>query len=461
MSSLFGSVDFLAHNMGHVSMRSANSVKKIVAAEDPIKSASAHNKGSSGVFFMANMLNRSASKRSSINAFQNAMTFLQSQADGLRQAEKIYDQMLSLASLSADPMISDEDRIFLSEEFEALRQQSLTLAKSDLNGVSLFDESAASTRYEISFGSQLSDQSGIAVEEKDVLYSSGTIVMDVNGGTAGETYSLWQGNQKLFDSGNWKTKGSARTYDYDRFTIEFGPNKPTTFQFTPLSAGTNANVFLNDGAGYPDNLVDDGVFDNKSYYLGQLGVADDGSDSGWESREGVDYTTLGQVSTQDSNSNLTTLRLEVSSTSLFQVTGRYIPPESEVSVVGNAQDLQVGLNPVGLGLLRENDDANGFPTISIATKAEAQKALDSMMLEIQGLGEQLGRVGSNMNRVETSMDAAQDQVLSHEKALSSVVDEDYAKELLELSKTRISRSQNGALLTQAMNLHQDIVNILI
>ena len=183
--------------------------------------------------------------------------------------------------------------------------------------------------------------------------------------------------------------------------------------------------------------------------------------SGWESREGIEYTTLGQVTTQNSNSNLTTLRLEVSSTSLFQVTGRYIPPEAESSVVGNVQDLQVNLNPVGLGLLRENDDANGFPIISIATRADAQKALESMMLEIDGLGEQLGRVSSNMNRVETSIDATQDQVLSHEKALLSMVDEDYAKELLELSKTRISRSQNGALLTQAMNLHQDIVNILI
>lgn len=461
MSSLFGSVDFLAHNMGHVSMRSANSVRKIAAAGDPVKSASAHNKGSSGVFFMANMLNRSSSKRSSINAFQNAMTFLQSQADGLRQAEKIYDRMLSLASLSADPMISDEDRIFLSEEFEALRQQSLTLAKSDLNGVSLFDEAAASTRYEITFGSQLSDQSGIAVEEKDVLYSSGTIEIDVNGGTAGETYSLWQGSRKLFDSGYWETAGSARRYDYDRFIIEFGPNKPTTFQFKPLSAGTSANVFLNDGAGYPDNLIDDGVFDNKSYYLGQLGLPDDGSASGWESREGTKYTNLRNVTTQDSNSDLTSLRLEVDSDTWFQVSGRYIPPEAESSVVGNAQDLQVNLNPVGLGLLRQNDDANGFPSISIATRADAQKALDSIMLEIQGLGEQLGRVGSNMNRVETSMDVAQDQVLSHEKALSSVVDEDYAKDLLELSKTRISRSQNGALLSQAMNLHQDIVNILI
>ena len=34
--------------------------------------------------------NSAISKRNSINAFQNAITFLQVQADGLRQAEKIH-----------------------------------------------------------------------------------------------------------------------------------------------------------------------------------------------------------------------------------------------------------------------------------------------------------------------------------------------------------------------------------
>ena len=461
MSGLFGSVQYLTTHMGNESLRTANSIKRIAASGDPVKQASMQGQGAGGVSFAANLLNGTASKRSSINAFQNGMTFLQAQADGLRQAEKIYHRMLDLASLAVDPMIGNDERVLLSEQFESLRQESLSLGKSTLNGVSLFDEAAASTRYEISFGSQLSDQSGISVEEKDVLYSSGTIEIDVNGGTAGETYSLWQGSQKLFDSGYWETAGSARSFDYDRFIIEFGPNKPTTFQFKPLSAGDGTNVFLDDAPGYPNNLVDNGVYDNKGYYIGQLGLPDDGSASGLESREGEKYTTLRNVTTQDSNSSLTNLRLEVDSSTWFQVRGRYIPPAAESSVVGHVQDLQVSLKPIGLGLLRENDDATGFPIINISTLENAYKAINSIANEIEGLAQQIGNVGSNMRRVEHSMDAAQKQISTREEALSDVVREDLSLGMLKLTKDRIARSQNAAMLTQAINLNYDVVNMII
>ncbi len=473
MSGLFGSVQYLTTHMGNESLRSANTIKRVAASGDPVKQASMQGQGAGDVSLAANLLNGTVSKRSSINAFQNGMNFLQAQADGLRQAEKIYHRMLDLASLAVDPMIGDDERVLLSEQFESLRQESLTLGKSTLNGVALFDEAAASTRYDISFGSQLSDQSGISVEEKDVLYSSGTIEIDVNGGTAGETYSLWQGSQKLFDSGYWETAGSARSFDYDRFIIEFGPNKPTTFQFKPMSAGDGTNVFLDDAPGYPHNLVDDGNFENKRYYLQQLlGTTTDENGlttsdpnykktSGWESREGRKYTTLRKVTTQDSNSNLTNLRLEVNSSTWFQVRGRYIPPEAESSVVGHVQDLQVSLKPIGLGLLRENNDANGFPVINVSTLENAQKAIDSIANEIKGLAQQIGNVGSNMRRVEHSMDAAQKQIATGEQALSGVAREDLALQMLKVTKDRIARSQNAAMLSQAINLNYAVVNMII
>ena len=462
MSGLFGSVQYLTTHMGNESLRTANSIKRIAASGDPVKQASMQGQGAGGVSFAANLLNGTASKRSSINAFQNGMTFLQAQADGLRQAEKIYHRMLDLASLAVDPMIGNDERVLLSEQFESLRQESLSLGKSTLNGVGLFDEVAASTQYEVPFGSKLSDQSGIAVEEKDVLYSKGSIEIDLNGGTTGEAYSLWQGGQKIFDTGaNWRTRGSARTYDYDRFIIEFGPNQETTFQFKPLSAGTSANVLLDDGLGYPNNLTDDGIFDNKSYYLGQLGLLDDGSASGWDSRAGQKFTSLGQVTTQRSNSDSAILRLEVDSGSLYQVRGRYIPPTPESSVVGRKQDLQVSLHPSGLGLLRENDDAGGYPIINISTLENAQKAIDSIANEIEGLAQQIGRVGSNMRRVEHSVDAAQGQMATREQVLSDLSREDLSLGMLKIAKDRISRSQNAAMLTQAINLNYDVVNMII
>ena len=81
--------------------------------------------------------------------------------------------------------------------------------------------------------------------------------------------------------------------------------------------------------------------------------------------------------------------------------------------------------------------------------------------EIDNLGEQNGRIASNLNRVEIAMDAAQKQLMTQEKVLSQSGAGDITADLLELSKTRIERQQNAALMTQAMSIHQDLVNLLI
>jgi hypothetical protein len=129
------------------------------------------------------------------------------------------------------------------------------------------------------------------------------------------------------------------------------------------------------------------------------------------------------------------------------------------SVVGRKDDMQVNLNQMGLGYLRENE--TGFPTISVGTTADALSAIDVLRAEIDNLGEQNGRIASNLNRVEIAMDAAQKQLMTQEKVLAQSGAGDITADLLELSKTRIERQQNAALMTQAMSIHQDLVNLLI
>lgn len=63
MSFLLGSVDYLAGNIGHISMRSANSVKKVASSGDPIKQAM-YNRDMGGVSLASKLLNGSASQRS-------------------------------------------------------------------------------------------------------------------------------------------------------------------------------------------------------------------------------------------------------------------------------------------------------------------------------------------------------------------------------------------------------------
>ena len=61
---------------------------------------------------------------------------------------------------------------------------------------------------------------------KDVKFTSGIMTIDVNGGTAGERYILKQDSNIIFDTGNnWDTRGNAKSYDFDRFIVEYSPGK--------------------------------------------------------------------------------------------------------------------------------------------------------------------------------------------------------------------------------------------
>ena len=290
------------------------------------------------------------------------------------------------------------------------------------------------------------------------------MTIDVNSGTAGDRYMLKQGNLTIFDSDSWDTAGNAKTYDYDRFEIEYGPDKETTFKFIPQSDGNSSSVDL-DGSDGRKGTDDDGVlpsdnnFDNKFYYLNNLGLSDDGSPSGMDTRKDQEYGNQGQVSTAKSDPDNTVLTLRVESGTLFQIGAEFKLPTAEGLQVGVAGNLQVSMKPVGLGLMLEQDA--GFPPISIATASDAAKAIESLSREIAGVGEQLGKLGSNYAKMNFSLNTMQKQVVIQENALARITDEGFAEELASLSKSRIIRSQTAALMTQAMSVNENVVGLLI
>jgi flagellin-like hook-associated protein FlgL len=471
MVGLSGSVHFLTENMERISMLTKGSVNKILSAGNAVKRA-AIDKGAGEVSFAANLSFDSASKRNSINAFQNAISYMQMQEATLMQAEKIYQKMITLASMASDPSMNQSDRQLLNNQFESLRQESLALNKATFNGSYLFDELAASTEYKIDFASGLTNDTPpndpgppkVWEVTKDVLYNSGTMSIDVNSGTVGDRYMLKQGNLTIFDSGSWDTAGSAKTYDYDRFEVEYSPDRGTSFKFVPLSDGNSSSIDL-DGADGIKGTADDGVlpsdstFDNKNYYLGNLGLSDDGTASGMDTRKDIEYTTQGQVSSANPDPDTTELTLRIESTTLFQIGAEFKLPEAEDFNVGNIGDLQVTMSPLGLGLMLEQD--SGFPVISIATAADAAKALDSISNEIAGVTEQLGKLSGNYAKVEFSMNAVRKQLAIQDSTLSRISDGGFAEELTQLSKARIIRAQSASLMTQAMSINEDIVNMLI
>ena len=99
--------------------------------------------------------------------------------------------------------------------------------------------------------------------------------------------------------------------------------------------------------------------------------------------------------------------------------------------------------------------------ISIDTAENAQKAIDSLTGEINGLGEQLGNweVISIVCQMQLKRPGGMEQM--SKDVLSGLTDHNLMKDLLQLSKSRITRAHDTSLLTQAMSIHRDLVNVLI
>ena len=473
---MFNGINYLSNDIQQKSYDASRSIKKISNSGNAIKQAGYNGGGAGTVSFAARLNNSAISKRHSINAFQNTITYLQAQADGLRQAEEIYQRMQSLAQKSLDPMLGASERELLTNEFNDLLNQTIEMRASKFNDTALFDDLAASTQYPINFGdgalANLTN-SGDSIdvnEEKDVLYNKGIMTIDVNGGNAPERYTIEQGGELIFDTGLWKTKSNAKNYDFDRFIVEFGPDQITTFKFMPLPAGgvENVDIVNERPPDYPNNVinknstVDNQTYDNKNIYLAQLGLPDDGTPSGWGTRIDTKYTSLSQVYTNTVNSDSSVIKLRVESpSSIFQVKGSFTLPEIEKSFSGGEHNLQVELNKIGLGLMRINDENDGFPVMQIDTMENAKSALESLEVELDGIVEQMGRLRSNFNRVEISLDAMRKFTATENNVLSRIGDSDISVELLELSKSKINREQSASMMAQAINVNQDVVNILI
>ena len=113
---------------------------------------------------------------------------MQMQSEGLRQAEKIYNRMLSVAQMASDPSADSQTRGLLAKEFADLREQSIAINAMTVNGKDLFDARAASTQYSVDFTRWLPqtdilhtgiDSSGRKYWDltQDVIYNSGVITM--------------------------------------------------------------------------------------------------------------------------------------------------------------------------------------------------------------------------------------------------------------------------------------------
>jgi hypothetical protein len=209
----------------------------------------------------------------------------------------------------------------------------------------------------------------------DTYSTSGKFILEVNSGGNGERYILLQDSDVIFDTAGgpmsdmkWSTAGSSYKYDYDRFEIIYYPGMDTLFKFVPLSLGDSTDIRGSDRAmGTGDDLLpaDNGLFDNKSDYIEQLGLGTSDGDIAQPWNAGDDYSNIrfyggvGEVGTYPSSGSSTKLTLRVEADSIFVLNAYYEPltnyPPSDLNSTGT---LTIAENqPIGtiVGEFNAND----------------------------------------------------------------------------------------------------------
>ena len=266
-----------------------------------------------------------------------------------------------------------------------------------------------------------------------------------------------QDSNIIFDTGNNWDVGNAKSYDFDRFIVDF--RKRFIFEFVSLSDGNSTQTDLDGADNIKGNADDetvpsDSTFDNKNYYLANLNLSDDGSASGMDSKLGTKFKNQGQVSTNSANNQTTNLTLRIESTSLFQIAASYSVPTTPSNYVdvGDSSNGSVTLDPVGLGLMQN---------VSIDTANDAADAVSSLAKEIEGIGVQLATLGANMSELEVAEERLNNQVFLSEAGISRLTSDVLVDESTRLAKEQIRLQSSQALLAQAFSLSENILNTLL
>jgi flagellin len=409
---------------------------------------------------------------------QNALSYANAQDNALEKVGQVYDRMAILAHQAADFTIDDHSRGSFDGEFQMLEGQLAEILKEKFNGISLFTKATGCTEPEVTeleanfdaglnetlpptipaVGAKTQANPDRWIATKDVDTTDGTLTLDVNGGRASERYIVKQGTTTIFDTGWWATNGTAYTHDFDRFVIDFGTGKPTTFEFIPQDTGGPGTFVTPDGTFNNESFTASGAV--PSGYLLQLG---EGSTAGLLGKK---YTTSGgpltqgQVTITPAPGDSTELTIEVQSTSLFQAAADF----KGVKIIEPVEvpALEVVINEEGE---IASFEALGFSRLSgtdLSTRENAQAVLERLLGkngEATEHGEihclvngQRGDVANSIRRLELEIGRLEDKTISGEKTLSRIEDADMAEEATKFAKQSMKMEMAANIMSRATRL---------
>jgi flagellin len=253
-------------------------------------------------------------------------------------------------------------------------------------------------------------------------------------------------------------------YAFVRDQVGLGSSKLELFEVIDVPAGY-ANVSGNPITQVAANAATNDLYtsaDGKTYLVNKAAPAADtyaGNVSGNSINQARDAAAVGEIFSTDGG---TTFKIRGSGAAATD-TAITAPVAGDTALLAAAQSsARVQKLKINFG---EDSTERGFMyqsthNVTISDPESAVSALDFVDAAAKVVNESRARMGATMSRIEFTINNLMNVVENTEEAKSRVLDTDYAKESAELAKAQILAQAGTAMLAQANQSQQYVLNLL-
>lgn len=420
---------------------------------------------------------------------QDGVSLVQTAEGALTEVHSMLNRMVELADQSANGTYDNEvDRANLQKEISSLKDEIDRIADStNFNGINLLDGSLSAKKLDLNKASTLGGQT-ITVKENAAVATTSEFTVDVGDGKENTlTVEYADENGKLHSvdlkyksdadkANNTKnikdaiTKSElASVFDVaeagSKFTLtskvagEGGAKLITikttdqtqdTVKIGTVTEGTNATVTAEGKAAIQDG--DKITLNGKTYQFVK--------DADTEVADGATAVLIGQ----DSDATMVNLNKALESAGI-----KATPKANNITFAalnnGKGLTLQIGdtsedFNQMTVSVGDMHTVALGIADIDISTQAGAKASVDKIKSAINSVSSTRGDLGAIQNRLEHTINNLSVTSENMTAAESRIRDVDMANEMMAYTKNNILVQSSQAMLAQANQLPQGVLQLL-
>ena len=250
-------------------------------------------------------------------------------------------------------------------------------------------------------------------------------------------------------------------YAFVRDQVGLGSSRLELFEVVDIPAGSNVSgrsISQAVGTAATGELYTSA--DGKTYRVKQSSGTDTyaGNVSGKSMSQARDDATIGEIFSTDGG---TTFKIRGSGAAATDTSITAAPTSGDQALLAATSARRQTLK-INFG---EDSTERGFMyqsthNVTISDPESAVSALDFVDAAAKVVNESRARMGATMSRIEFTINNLMNVVENTEEAKSRVLDTDYAKESAELAKAQILAQAGTAMLAQANQSQQYVLNLL-